>query len=507
MADVGINPGAWTDPRMLLAQQLIQGSSDASPVRSWTQELARALSGPIGAYEANQVRGDRTNALTSIYGGGTGQPTQEQPGLFARLGNFLNGTPNTPNGGQTQQLSPTGAVTPTSGTPDAPQGAGTTSGAPGGPQATQAGTSGAPSQQSAQASPAGGMAGGLAQQMYTARRMMQVGREQNQPDLVQQGAQMLQAIQQEQAKAQADAIGKAAGEGRNYDPMANNGQGGYTGIPGFNDTVGATKAAEARATAMGGLDPAVTAGKIGQENAVNTGTMGTAAAKAGAVSGADASARNASDLAYAAPITTAKDTAAAKVALATQPALDAAKLAATNTANAGKPLTPTERNTQEQTLSQHFQELPIVKEHIAASQGYQNVLAAAKGTDKASDINLIDGLVKMFNPGATVRQSTFENFMEHSQGIPDNIIGIVQSVKNGAHLQPETRAQLVAQATDRMNASRQIYNQLSGFATQQAVTQGLNPRNVVPNFIDPLTAQEVLAQRRAAAAQGQPVQQ
>lgn len=218
MADVGINPGAWTDPRMLLAQQLIQGSSDASPVRSWTQELARALSGPIGAYEANQVRGDRTNALTSIYGGGTGQPTQEQPGLFARLGNFLTGTPNTPNGGQTQQPSPTGTVTPTSGTPDAPQGAGTTSGAPGGPQTTQAGTSGAPSQQSAQASPAGGMAGGLAQQIYTARRMMQVGREQNQPDLVQQGASMLQAIQQEQAKAQIEAGGKLLENGKVLNP-------------------------------------------------------------------------------------------------------------------------------------------------------------------------------------------------------------------------------------------------------------------------------------------------
>ena len=39
---------------------------------------------------------------------------------------------------------------------------------------------------------------------------------------------------------------------------------------------------------------------------------------------------------------------------------------------------------------------------------------------------------------------------------------------NDQHLQPDTRAQLVAQATDRMNASRQVYNQLAGFASQQA---------------------------------------
>lgn len=231
MADVGINPGAWTDPRMMLAQQLMQSSTDASPVRSWTQELARALAGPVGAYEATKVRDDRTQALTDIYGNPTGAASgaaANQPGLLARIGHSLFGSstmgdqpqPNTSNPNLVaaagsplaQQLdssapsvssggSTYGAkfTQPPSGSPSTPQNAVPTSGAPVGPGTMQAATSGAP-----QASP---MAGGLAQQMYIAHRMMQVGREQNQPDLVQQGAAILQNIQQKQAEAQIEASG------------------------------------------------------------------------------------------------------------------------------------------------------------------------------------------------------------------------------------------------------------------------------------------------------------
>lgn len=508
MADVGINPGAWTDPRMMLAQQLIQGSADTSPVRSWTQELARALSGPIGAYEATKVRDDRNQALTDIYGGsaapggGQGAPAPAaHPDLLSRIGSFFTGnSPSAPAAsGSSVPAAPASPPDQTSGAPQVASGAPPTSGAPSpGTQPIQ-GTSGAPQSPAPQSNGMGILGGGLQQQMYIARRMMQVGRERNQPDLVQQGAGILQNIQQEQAKAQIEAGGKLLEGGKVLNP-----DGTVTSLGGFNDTLSATEAAKAKGTALGGLDPSVTAGKVLQENTVNTGTMGTAAAKAGMVSGAEAGAKNASELAYAPKITTARDQAAADVALANQPKLEAAKTNAVNQANAGKPLTPEQQNGQEQKLSKDFQDLPIVKEHIAASQGYQNVLAAAKGTDKASDINLIDGLVKMFNPGATVRQSTFENFMEHSQGIPDNIRGLAGSVMNGAHLQPETRAQLVAQATDRMNSSRQIYNQLANFTSQQAASQGLNVKNVVPNFIDPLSAQEELARRRAAAQQ-QPV--
>jgi len=52
-----------TDPRMMLAQQLMQSSGDASPVRSWTQELARALNPAIGAYMFNKGQGEYNDTM------------------------------------------------------------------------------------------------------------------------------------------------------------------------------------------------------------------------------------------------------------------------------------------------------------------------------------------------------------------------------------------------------------------------------------------------------------
>lgn len=167
------------------------------------------------------------------------------------------------------------------------------------------------------------------------------------------------------------------------------------------------------------------------------------------------------------------------------------------------PITPDQKIAAEQRAQKDFLENPQVKEHYEVGKNYRSVLQAAQGNDKASDINLIDGLVKMFNPGATVRQSTFENFMEHSQGIPDNVVGIVKSwYGNGAHLAPETRQQLVDQATGRMDSSRQSYNQLANFVQQAGTNQGLNVSNILPKYIDPLTAKEILAQRMAAKQAG-----
>jgi hypothetical protein len=504
MADLGINPTAWTDPRMMLANQLMQGAGDSSPVRSWTQELARALQGPVGAYMATKVRDDRNSALSEVFNPGSAPKSANQPGLLSRIGSSLFGSDDqkaAPEAGQPPQTGVGASLGDTSAS-NTPTGLPVS--APGNVQpvaAPQAAASTQPVSLPPQGASTNPLGGGLAQLQWQAQRMIQVGRERNQPDLVQQGYGILQNIQSKQAEAQISAVGHALGEGRRLDPTANNGAGLFSTIDGYDNSIAATEAAKARATELAKLDPAISAGKVAQTNTINTGTVGTEAMMSGAKSGADANARNASELAYAAPITTAKNQAAADVELRNKPELEAATTSAVNQANAGKPLTPEKRSEFEQKLSKDFQDLPAVREHIAATQGYANVLSAAKGNDKASDINLIDGLVKMFNPGATVRQGSFETFMDHSQGIPANLLGVVKSVMNGAHLQPETRAQLVAQATNRMDASRQIYNQMADFAANQAKAQGLNARNVLPPFIDPLTAQEELARRRAARGQ------
>lgn len=484
MADLGGLPAsAWTDPRLMLAQQLMMQHSD-QPVRSGTQELALALGPVLGAWMMKKAQDNQTAALSDLYGIKSPSDGQkDSPGLFERIGNLFSGSPS--SSPSPSPATPSGP-TATSGMP-APQDASASAGTSGMPPVGATGsTQPTASTPSPSAMPQPGMGGPFARQIWQAYRMIQVGQERRLPQFVMQGTQMLQQIQQEQAKAAIDAAKE--GKSLSYGP---DGTISVSGVNGYNDTVAATEAAKAHAAEMAKLGQDITQSRIAQTNALNTGTMGTEAAKAGAVEGAQANARNASDLNYAGP-----------KAYATT--------SATNLANAGRPLTPAERNDQEQKVAEQVRNYEPVKEYVNTAQGYQNVLSAAKGGDKASDINLIDGLVKMFNPGATVRQATFETFMEHSQGLPDNVIGMVKSFySNGQHLAPETRSELLDQARNRMDAARTTYGQLAASVSDQAKSQGLNPRNVLPNVIDPLTAQEELARRRAAAAaaaQQQPVQ-
>lgn len=200
------------------------------------------------------------------------------------------------------------------------------------------------------------------------------------------------------------------------------------------------------------------------------------------------------------PPKVAQETALIEPRAAQTGASKTAELGSQAAANPTMPLTPQQRIEAQQRANTEFMNNPQVKEHYEVSKNFQSVVDAAKGTDKASDINLIDGLVKMFNPGATVRQSTFENFMEHSQGLPSNVVGMVQAwYSNGQHLQPETRQQLVDQAQIRMLSSRTSYDQFADAYKQSATTSGLNPDTVVPKFEDPLTKME-RAQSSASAA-------
>ena len=66
------------------ANRLLQEGSDASPVRSWTQGMARVAEGLVGGYESKKAMNDYSAAmqagqqsgaamLSSIFGGGGGQ--------------------------------------------------------------------------------------------------------------------------------------------------------------------------------------------------------------------------------------------------------------------------------------------------------------------------------------------------------------------------------------------------------------------------------------------------
>lgn len=250
MADISLNPGAWTDPRMALANQLLQSSADATPVRSWTQELARALAGPTGAWEMNHLNAGRTKALSAIgdqaFGvapagqqaspapdggqsllGGIGDAifgkskmhaqAPSDPNLVASAGSPLassldSDAPSVSSGGTTYgakftQPPQSGGASPVPGGPPQPQNQPMPQGSP---NTAQPPIPGAP----ADNSPVG-------KQMAYALAVYNTGKSQGGAygnQLMEQAQQMRQAILQKQADAQITAGGKLLGDGKILNP-------------------------------------------------------------------------------------------------------------------------------------------------------------------------------------------------------------------------------------------------------------------------------------------------
>lgn len=166
-----------TDPRMALAQQLLGQGTQDTPVRSWTQEAARALSGIVGASMANDYRQQQMQAYGDLAGLPSQQP-QSQPGFLGRL--FGSSQP------QAQGV-------PIGGTPDASS---STPPASAPSPGTGGGASGPP-QPSAALNP-----GSLASQFAYAQRMIAAGQQNGNLQLMQQGLALMTGLREKMAESE-----------------------------------------------------------------------------------------------------------------------------------------------------------------------------------------------------------------------------------------------------------------------------------------------------------------
>lgn len=102
---------------------------------------------------------------------------------------------------------------------------------------------------------------------------------------------------------------------------------------------------------------------------------------------------------------------------------------------------------------------------------------------KASDLNLVYGMAKIFDPGSVVREGE-QILVNNTASLPDWLVGRINSVNGGARLTAETRANLMSEAESRAKAYGDAWRQArTGF---ERITQEykLNPRNVIPDVAD-----------------------
>lgn len=151
----------------------------------------------------------------------------------------------------------------------------------------------------------------------------------------------------------------------------------------------------------------------------------------------------------------------------------------------------------EESMRKEFTSLPSVKTYSQAFPAYQNVLSAASRNTPQSDINMVYGIAKLYDPDSVVREGEYAT-IANSQNIPERIKGYAQFVMGGGKLTPETKRQFVAEAESRHGVLRQGYDQSAGQYRELAGRAGVAPDTIITSFGAPARQQGSAGQQQAA---------
>ncbi len=119
--------------------------------------------------------------------------------------------------------------------------------------------------------------------------------------------------------------------------------------------------------------------------------------------------------------------------------------------------------------------LPIVEKTFPViKENYDKMQALAKSGEGFSDYGLMEGILRMYNPGVTVRQGQLASAAQEL-GIPSRLKAIAEKVDQGGLIAPEARQSIMQEA-------QRIYNTQAGAVGDAAKeyrarmqSEGLNP--------------------------------
>ena len=158
----------------------------------------------------------------------------------------------------------------------------------------------------------------------------------------------------------------------------------------------------------------------------------------------------------------------AEMALTRQAAAEQ-KAAEARTAAAGK-------------LRTEFNGLPEVKNYTQALPSYKGIEDAVSRNTPMSDINLVYGIAKLYDPNSVVREGEY-NTVASAPNIPERVKGWVQYVAGGGKLTPEVKGQILKEAQSRIKTYEDQYLNQATRYKDLATRTGADPTLVFPtNF-------------------------
>lgn len=128
-----------------------------------------------------------------------------------------------------------------------------------------------------------------------------------------------------------------------------------------------------------------------------------------------------------------------------------------------------------------IQALPSYKNVAQAAPIYKAMVATYPNKTRASDLNLVYGLGKIFDPGSVVREGEMV-LVQDTAALPDWLIGQINRLNGGQALQEGTRQAILTEAKTRMDAYAQQWEQDANQYKGIAERYGIPIEDAIPDF-------------------------
>jgi hypothetical protein len=156
----------------------------------------------------------------------------------------------------------------------------------------------------------------------------------------------------------------------------------------------------------------------------------------------------------------------------------AAEKRATQLATEGLPATSEEATN----LRKEVQGLPSYKNITQAAPVYKSMLDAAGRDNRAADVNIIYGLAKIMDPASVVRESEM-TIAQAVATLPQQLRASIESqLTSSGRLSPEVREAIMVEAHSRVSAYKDMFQQDSAMVRGIVQDRKMKESHVIPEF-------------------------
>ncbi|MCR6481162.1 hypothetical protein NU688_33740 [Variovorax sp. ZS18.2.2] len=148
-------------------------------------------------------------------------------------------------------------------------------------------------------------------------------------------------------------------------------------------------------------------------------------------------------------------------------------------------------------IRKEFESLPEVKNYKQALPSFRGIEDAVKRNTPMSDINIVYGIAKLYDPNSVVREGEYST-VANAPGMPERVKGWAQYVAGGGKLTDEVKKQILTEAKSRMGTFDTEYGAARDRYSDIAKRSSADPSLVVPQDYKPAVS--------APAAQAAPPQ-